>query len=609
MRHFRVLLPSSLLVSLIALSAMPGTAAAQCVGDCGAELAAAPKTIEKFVKARWKAVLKCGKKGEPVCPTACPLPDGTADPYLLSASCSGLIACELDALAETAYDTSWDDTVPCASAAASACGNVRAATAGKLVSTKLTRRRTSKMHIFAKDVAKCSAKIAKVASCDGTICNDAADWIDDIFPLPISPTGFQILPFSVATGGEGVAELTIATVGTDWGTLGAESVVVTYDLDGVPRGQLVLYGGETPTTYRVLLGPLTAGEHALGLHAEKKLSAAPKAPVSVTAAASVEAIAAPDARYDFTRFAPILLGIDQDLNIVPAGISSHVGNAISDMPLIIYASSFPHVGYTTYRYVLIWSNEDGGTGLFPDLLIARFGRTTDIEGIVEVDVSDMGVLLEARFRPDESGSLTVFAGELRDGTHPVVRTATANGLIEDDGASTLTFGLAPYAYDDAGLPRELGMDLDPISYAIMAKEMVREDKIEVTANPASKKLSDLSNYLYLDYDIDVSVSGQVLRGVAVVGGVFYYSDHALPFTPAVNPRVADGVGRIAVEIPAGTTIGDVEQFGLQGIGTMSGTLDSASAFVLDTSYVPSAPLTYTGPQFQSGSNPSWLVTP
>jgi hypothetical protein len=604
MHHVRRVLPFLLLL----LFAVPEVARAACAGDCGSDLATVPKTVEKYVKARWKAVARCGKKADPTCPTACPQPDATLDPYLLSPSCSALIACNLDALAESVYGASWDDTGICASAAATACGNVRAATAGKLVSAKLTRRRASKMHTFAKDVAKCAAKIAKVPACDTTICNDAADWVDAIFPLAISPTGYQILPFSVAAPGEGVATLTIATVGTDWGTLDSESVVVSYDLDGTPLGQLVLYGGATPTDYRVMLGALTAGEHTIALHPEKNLSPAPKAPVSVTAAVSVEAIPAGDPRYDFTRFAPILLGIDQDLNIVPVATGEHVGNARSDVPLIVYAKPIPGVGLTTYRYVLIWSNEDGGTGLYPDVLIAKFGRTTDIEGIVEVDVSDVGTLLDVRFRPDESGSLTTFAGTFR-GTHPIVRTATANGLIQDDGASTLVFGLPPFEYDDAGLPRERGMDLDPIAYAIMGKEMVREGKIESTGNAATKKLSDLRNYLYLDYDIDVSIGGQVLRGVAVVGAITYYSDHALPFTTALNPRVSDGVGRIAIELPPGTAIGDIQQYGLQGIGTMSGTLASASAFLLDAGYLPGTPLTYVGPQVQSGTNPSWLVTP
>jgi hypothetical protein len=396
------------------------------------------------------------------------------------------------------------------------------------------------------------------------------------------------------------------TVGSDWGAAGTESVVVTYDLDGAPLGQVVIYNGGAPTDYRVLLGALTAGDHTIGLHYEKAVSPTTKAVAVVDAAADVEAIAPPDARYAFTRYAPILLGIDTDLN----AISGHPGNAVSDTPLIVYASADPGVGMTTYKYTMIWSNEDGGTGLNPDLLIARFGRTTDIEGIVEVDVDDTtGDLIEARYRPDESGTLATYTAPLRGGTHPVVRTSTANGLIAQDGESTLAFGLPPFAYDDAGLQRELGMDLDPVSYRIMAVEMDREGKTESVGNPATKKLSDARNYLYIDYDINVDVSGQVLRGVAVVGGVSYYSDHALPFSGFQNPRVSDGIGRTAVEIPPGTIIDDIEQYGLQGIGTMSGTLASANAFLIRNDYLLSTRLTYTGPQFQTGTNPSWLVTP
>ncbi len=599
---------SSLIALLLLLLLLPSSPFAACGGDCGGDLQAVPKTVEKFVKARWKADLACGKKAKSMCPDACPVPDGSADPYLLSSSCAALIACNLDALAKSAYDTTWDDSGVCASAPATACGNVRATTAGKLVSTKLTRRRTNKMNTFPKDLAKCHAKIAKVPGCDSALCDDAPDWIDGIFPLGISPTGHQSLPFTVANDGEGVATLTLSTIGTDWALKDSESVVVSYDLDGAPLGQLVLYGGETPTEYRVLLGALTAGDHTIGLHPEKTLSPNPKAPVLATAAADVEAIPPGDSRYDFMRFAPIVLGIDTKLNGANTPSGLHAGNTKSDVPLIVYAAPTAHGTYTTYRYVLIWSNEDIGTGLNPDVLMAEYGRTTDIENIVEADVDNAGTLLEIRFRPDESGALPVFMGRYR-GTHPIVRVATANGLIADNGVSTLAFGIEPFAFDDAGLPRELGMDLDPISYLITGKEMIREFKTESVGNPATKKLSDERNYLFIDYDISVSLSGQVLRGVAVVAGVTYYSDHAQPFNLALNPRVSSGVGRLAIEVPPGTQIGDVEQYGLQGIGTMSGTLASANAFMLDADYLPGTHLTFTGPQAQSGTNPFWLVTP
>ena len=594
-------------VTFLVVAAAPHADAA-CPGDCGADLAAVPKTVAKYVKKRWKALATCGKRADPACPTACEVPDGTADPYFLSASCTQQIDCNLDALAETALDTTWDDTGLCATAPGTVCGNARAKNGGKIVSMRLKRRVTSRMDKFPKDVAKCMEKIAQVPACDTSICADAAEWIDGLLPLPLTPNGFQPVEFSVASAGEGVATLTMTASGADWGTLDAESVVVSYDLDGTLLGTIVLYGGADATSYRIMLGALTAGDHVLGLHHEKNLSPAAKSPVSLLAAPTVEAIAAADPRYDFTRFAPVLLGIDTELNPANTGGLPHLGNAVSDVPLIVYAKPIPHVGYTTYRYTMIWSNEDGGTGLFPDLLIARFGRMTDIEGIVEVDVDDTGVLLEVRFRPDESGTLATFAGSFQ-GTHPIVRTSTANGLIQDDGASTLQFAIPPLEYDDAGLPRELGMDLDPISYVIMGEEMIREHKIELVGSAASKKLSDLRNYLYLDYDIDVSASDRVLRGVAVVAGVAYYSDHNLSFTPALNPRVSDGVGRLAIELPPGTQLADIEQYGMQGIGVMSGTLFSADAFLLENDFLPGAHLTFTGSLAQSGTDPSWLITP
>ena len=106
------------------------TARAACPGDCGADLVAAPKNVAKYVKQRWKVLANCGKRNEPSCPTACPLPDGTADPYLLSMSCAQQIDCNLDALAETAFDTTWDDTGVCASTVATVCGNARAKNGG-----------------------------------------------------------------------------------------------------------------------------------------------------------------------------------------------------------------------------------------------------------------------------------------------------------------------------------------------------------------------------------------------------------------------------------------------------------------------------------------------
>ncbi len=597
-------------VVFLTLLAKPVPAGAVCSGDCAGDLSSHPKSVERYVKKRWEAVTRCAKRGEPACPTVCPLPDGTATPFELSPSCAARLSCEGDALAELVYGDTWDGAVGCPSAVATTCGRTGGAGAGELALRRLKRRRASTLDRLPKDLARCVKRVDRGGDCGGeALCTQAGAWVDTQFPVTLAKAGYQSLAFDVAAPGEGVAVLTLAADTASWGTLGRESVVLEYDVDGSVLGTIVVYGGPQPASYRVLLGDLAAGQHRIGLRHLRRLSPASDSPVTVVQAANVEAIPPADPRWAFTRFAPVLLGIDDKLNLVGTGVSAHPPNSVSDVPLLVYARAVPGAGMTTYQYVMIWSNEDGGTGQFPSVLIAQWGRTSDIETIVEVDVTDAGALAAVRYRPDESGTLANFDGSFQ-GTHPVVRTATANGLIAADGASTLRFAVAPFAYDDGAVTRESAMDLDPVSYRIMGEEMVREGKTEGLANPSTAMLSDLRNYLFVDYDIDVDVSGRVLRAVAVVGGVPYASDHFLTnFNQVFNPRVARGRARTAIELPPGTTVADVEQFGLVGIGTMNGTLHGLDAFILDADYLPGSHITFSGALAAGGLNPAWLVVP
>jgi len=583
---------------------VPGVAQAECAGDCGAELLSAPKNVEKYVKKAWKALASCAKRGEPACPTSCTLPDATLEPYSLGAGCAALVSCELRAQAVDVYAAAWDGVLGCALAPTDACGNARAA-AGKLTAKKLKRRRTSKMDKFPDDLAKCVAKVNKKGVCDGeTVCASAGDWIGEIVPLRLTKGGYQTLAILAPTAGEGMAVLTFSAETADWGIADRESAVVQYDVDGTPFGVIVVGEGELTADYRVMLGDLAAGEHTIGLRHSKKLSPASDASVLLHAPAAVTVLAPTEPGYDALRFAPVLNGIDRDLNV----ISDHPGNAVSDVPLIEYFRAVPAIGKTTYLYTMIWSNEDGGTGLFPDVLFSQWGRTTDIEGIVEVDVLDGGTLDEVRFRPDESGSLTVFAGAFF-GTHPLIRTSSQNGLVRDDGDSTLRFPIAPFEFDDTGGARERGMDLDPVSYRMMAKEMIRELKTEPMPSATSKVLSDQRNYLFVEYDIDVDVSGRVLRAYAVVDGISYGSDHYQLSGGLLNPKVSDGKGRTAIELPPGTTLADVGEFGMQGTQAMSGTLYAMDVFMLDADFLPGAHETFAGALFATGAAPKWIVVP
>jgi hypothetical protein len=592
---------------LAAFASLP--ASAQCPGDCGADLLSAPKQVERFVKASTKAIGKCAKKADPVCPTACSLPDPEADPYFLSASCATLVQCEVAALAELSLGASWDDVGFCASAEAEDCGNARIKNAGKLVSKKIKRRRTGKMDKFAADETKCGEKIDKKGACDGpALCGVAAEWVDDVLPVSIPKNGTQLLDFSVSAAGEGVAVLTMSAESADWSIEGRESVVLDYAVDGVPLGQIVVFNGADSTDYRTLLGPLTAGDHVLSLKHNTKITPAKDSAVLVEAQVAVSVVEPGDGEYDAIRFAPYLRGIDRKLNRVTIP-DNHPGNAVSDVPVVEYVRAVPGAGKTTYRYVMIWSNEDGGTGLFPDSMLARWGRTTDVETYVEVDVLDGGILDEIRFRPDESGTLKVFAGDLFLGTHPMIRTSTANGLVEDDGESTINFLPVPFSFDDSGVPRERGMNLDPVSYVAMAKEMIREGKTEVDPNnPDGKFASDLRNYLFFEYNIDVSAGGDVLAAYAVVDGTTYRSDHFLEVVGVFGTLISGGFRWCAIELPSGTAISDITEVGMVGVQGMSGTLFAIDAFMLDADFLPTTErIQFSGSQFQLGGSPVWSV--
>ncbi len=592
------------LLCFVAVAVLPASAAAQCTGDCSSDLLAQPKSVEKFAKKAWKAIQTCAKKGVPACPSACTVPDGTISPYALNQSCADLVLCNLGELAGDAYGATWDGAAGCPVSPATDCGNARGKHAGKLVVKKLKRRRTSKMDKLAKDRTNCATKTDKKGACDGqTVCAAPGAWIDEIVPILLRKGGYQLLPFNAASGGEAKADLLLSAETADWGTKDAESVVLDYDVDGVPLGQIVVYNGQVPTDYRMMLGSVSAGPHLIGLRHNKKLSPAKTSAVLVEATALAETLPAGDPSYDPLRFAPMLLGIDTKLN----PIASHPGNAVSDVPLVMYVKASPGTGMMTYRYVMIWSNEDGGTGNFPDNLMTQYGRTTDIENIVEVDVSDAGALLDVRYRPDESGSLATFAGSFFD-NHPIVRTYTENGLIADDGESTLRFALAPLEFDDTGLTREQGMDLDPVSYVVMAKEMIREGKVELTANPAKKKLSDQRNYLFIEYDIDIDVAGNVLRAYAIASGTRYRSDHNQPSSGVLPTLFDDGRARTAIELPVGTTLADISEFGIEGLGSMSGTLYLLDGFMLGADFLPGTHVAFGGALAAGGLNPVWPVS-
>jgi hypothetical protein len=79
-----------------------------------------------------------------------------------------------------------------------------------------------------------------------------------------TPSGDAVFEraFRFAARGEAVLTLEAGCAACDWGTRGREAAVLVVAVDGEYSQHVVLFRGER-AAYRLLLGPLAAGDHRL----------------------------------------------------------------------------------------------------------------------------------------------------------------------------------------------------------------------------------------------------------------------------------------------------------------------------------------------------------
>jgi hypothetical protein len=240
----------------------------------------------------------------------------------------------------------------------------------------------------------------------------------------------------------------------------------------------------------------------------------------------------------------------------------------------------------------MWSNEDGGTNT--PALMAQWGRTTDIEWVYRVEVNARG-----RRVPD-TGVFQAAAHQTKrfrgtyDGTHPLIQTCTSNNNMCQKIDDPMRFALSTRAMLPAGQPREHQMDIHPWTYQLMAREMLREHKIESPSDPSTPDVGDQRSYLYVAVAHDTtpppSAAGVGLAvDVRLQGDVTTYtSNHDIAFW-TIN---RNGPAATTVELPVGTTAADVASISVRRvpIGTDNGAsltvTDLDRAFFLRTSYRP-----------------------
>jgi hypothetical protein len=416
--------------------------------------------------------------------------------------------------------------------------------------------------------------------------------------------------------GEGVIELTMAAPTSDWERRTATSVTVEVAVDDCPTQQMVLFEGDELHTYRGFLGRLEPGRHEVTVRLRADLAEPATHPNPVAHVESVELALYPrrHPQHDAVAHAPVIYGRE--------------ANTHSDVPLVSYYTTRPTDAGTRYRYTTVYSNEDGGGGTVPAYLMGVWGRATDIDWTAAVTVED-GALRPAETAYHACGHPLVsseqtclahetgsFDGEYVDG-HPVLRMASANGPLADDGEETpLRFQLpALGARPRPGHTREDVMDRQPFTYRVMDKELTREAAAGTTAPAPVFTYGDARQYVYAEVAGTVE-HGSVAFDVSFVDDpAFYASDYTGtgpegPVPPATFPFYTGGLGRTVIKAPRDADeraldavrlrLGPAENPARNGgqpwnPAAAAATIESLRLFTLDEAYRPTDRFTLDAP--------------
>ncbi len=367
---------------------------------------------------------------------------------------------------------------------------------------------------------------------------------------------------------EVVAELDLRAPGTDWGQEGKEAALATVFVDGRAQQQIMLYAGGRQFAYTVFLGALAAGEHDVDVRG-------------------------PGVEFSGARFHE-----DSSDAMANAPVLYARANTIgkfTDIPLIVYCERLSDNDAPFLQYTVIFSNEDGGTST--RALMARWGRTTDVEYVYRVFLGAAGAIGRATIQT-EGHKEVEFRGR-RDGTHPLLMPITDNNMIGEANTPTpIRYQIAPILVDLTGHSREEVIDQHPVAYEVMAKELQREGKLRPFGTLDGEKVSAPLNYLYFEMKLAKRESF-VATLVHLKGDPHWYGSHLGHADFAIRTwtrgaaESANGFVRTTVELPPGTRPDQISDIGFECIVGEKAASDSpcrvesvTKCFFLDRDYRP-----------------------
>jgi len=397
------------------------------------------------------------------------------------------------------------------------------------------------------------------------------------------------ISFRTTRPGEAFLDLSVAARRVSWAEQGHESAVVSLFVDGHYATDVVI-SSNRPTPREVALGSLSAGVHTLRIHYAGHRSRS-GAGAATLRHLHVHTVSKNNPEYAAARNAPVLYGRN-----LPS-LGGLFQSAVTDTPLVAWHEITPATrpGHSVIEYSVVWSNEDGGTDS-PGLM-ARWGRSTDIEWVYRVEVNRAGHRVRGSGVYQAAGHQTLRFRGRYDGTHPLLETCTSNNNMCDTVNDPMRFALSTREVRPVEQPREYLMDTHPWTYAVMAQEMLREGKIESPSDPATPAVGDQRSYLYVAVDHDTTPAGSE-AGVGLAVDVrlkgdptTYSSDHQVPEW-SVNRDVPAAT---TVELPVGATAADVASvsvrrvpIGLTDNGATLTVTDIDRAFFLGADYLPQA---------------------
>jgi hypothetical protein len=309
----------------------------------------------------------------------------------------------------------------------------------------------------------------------------AAVWQGLQPPSTPPPPVPEPIAVSTAAGDHVVLEIVVEDrTARDVAAVGALVVRV----DGREAQHVLLTPGTGRTTYDALLGPLAAGSHRIVLERSTLWDWPHDLHIARTTTRVV-----PDASEagSLLAHAPTL------------GIRADTIGTASDIPLIVYAEDARREGRGWLRYSVIISHEDGGTPA--PALMARWGRTTDIELIYEVELDGSRVVQDRFQGPDHE--IRAFAGPL-EGRHPQLLIATLNNMFIDRGRSLATVRPVPRPVGLERRTRESVMDDHPWIYPLMARELIAEKRI-------GTQIEDPREFLYVEAGLELADAAASVR--------------------------------------------------------------------------------------------------